>query len=244
MKFSIKNDVFLVRKSPVLLKNLKKWVAVLTVALFPFLTSLSAEGAGKEESPKFNAREVFANLHTPGLEQLSKTTRLDMADYWEADSVFKVAGSLGGASWLEALTADYARVRVTPVSTVEIKILPYKKDKIVACLFTVGDSVQAKDTEVNFYDASLRPLNKKKFFSAPDLSQFFEIPKGSSTSMKEIREMVPFPTVAYSLSPENTEMTARLTVEDYINPDDWHIIRLFLKKDLKAIWKGKYKFGN
>ncbi|MDE6008501.1 MAG: DUF3256 family protein, partial [Muribaculaceae bacterium] len=227
-----------------LMKNYNAWVAIFIVALFPFLT-LSAKST-KEKGGKetLNLREVFANLNTPGLESISKTARLDLADYWDADSVHFVRTASGGVANLEEFTKNYVRVKVSNVSTVELKILPYKKGEIVACVFTVGDSIQAKDSEIDFYDASLVPIKKNRFFSAPVLSQFFAIPKGSSTAMEEIREAVPFPTVAYSLSPLTDDLTARLTVEDYISPDDLPLLNRFARKELVAPWTGKYKFNN
>lgn len=221
-----------------------RFLPAVAVALAMGTGALSATPADRTETaaPELNAREAFASLSNPGLELLSKSTRLDMADYWEADSVFTARNLMEGTSTLEALTADYAKVRVTPVSTVEIKILPLKKERIVMCVYTVGDSVQARDSQIDFYDSQLRPLDRKKFLSEPDLSDFFTIPKGSATSMKEIREMVPFPTVEYSAEAGSDTLTARLTVEDYVSEDDYNILRLFLNKEVKARWNGKYKF--
>ncbi len=240
MRSSIRNNLLRTGNFPIFQEISFKWVTVLAVALLPFLTLYAQEK--KKDGPRFNAREVFANLHTPGLETIRKSARLDLADYWEADSVHKVMTVSGGAAWLEALTGDYAKIHVSPVSDVELKILPYKKGKIVVCVYTVGDSVQAKDSEVSFYDESLRPLDKRKFFTPPVLAQFFDIPKGSDVTMEDIREKVPFPTVAYSLSAENTDITARLTVEDYISPGDLPTVRRFLVPELRREWKGKYKF--
>lgn len=244
MRFSIKNrngGVSLSGLSPRLTKKSFKWVAVLAVALLPFLSLAAGEKKGGM-SAGMNIRDVFANLHTPGLETVRKSARLDLTDYWEADSVHKVVTIAGGAAWLEALTADYLRVRVSPVSVVELRILPVGTKKIVGCVYTVGDSVQAKDSEINFYDSSLRPLDKKKYFKTPELEEFFNIPKGEESIFKEIREEVPFPTVAYSFSPDNTTLTARLTVEDYVSPDCLPLLRKYMQKDLTAKWKGKYKF--
>lgn len=201
---------------------------------------------GQEAKGKaMNGREIFANLQIPELDLLKKTTRLDMADYWAADSVYKAVNGLGGVSELEALTEDYVKVRMTPVSTVELKLLPVKgKDRIVACVYTVGSDTQAEDSQITFFDNELQPLDTKKYFKQPDLKDFFELPKGSATTMKEIREMVPFPTVAYSLAADSDDLTARLTVEKYINLDDWNIIKLFLKPEIKAEWKGKWEMKN
>lgn len=244
MRFSIKNENRPVNCVGNKYKSLR-WVAIMVVALFPFFSLNAKKGKKPEETPKDSValiQRAFADLYTPGLELIRKTTRLDMIDYWKADSVYKAKSELDGVAWLEAMTDNYAKVRVTPVSTVELKVLPLGKKKIVACVYTVGDSVQARDSQIDFYDEALRPLDKGKYFRAPVLSDFFNVPGGASVTFQEIREAVPFPTVAYSLSADSDNLSARLTVEDYISKEDLEIISPYQKKSLEAIWKGKYRF--
>ena len=190
----------------------------------------------------FTARYVFENLHTSALELLPKSTRLDMLDYWDVDSVYKASNIMEGLSWLEAMTNDYLKVRITSVSTLEIKILPDKKEKLAMTVYTVGDDVQAQDSKLGFYDEDLNELPWQKFIQVPEVKDFFEIPKGSATKMKEIEEMIPFPTIAFSANAENDNLEARLTVEKYINEDDWNIAKLFVKPFITLEWKkDKYK---
>ena len=193
--------------------------------------------------PHLDARTVFKSLQAPSIEILSKTSRLDMLDYWDVDSVYKASNAMEGLSWLIDLTDTYLKVQITKVSTLEIKILPYKKEQIVMTVYTVGAETQASDSQINFYDAFLTELETDKYFDDPELKDFFEIPKGSITNMKEIKQMIPFPTVAYSASPDNDNLTAILTVKEFINEDDWNIIKLFLKPSITLEWKkDKFKY--
>ena len=198
---------------------------------------------GKEEGKEFTARKVFENLKSSSLEMLPKTTRLDMLDYWDVDSTYKALNVMEGLSWLEAVTPTYLKVRITAVSSLEIKILPAKKGDLAMTIYTVGDDVQAQDSQVSFYDENLNELPADKYFVMPQVKDFFDIPKGSATKMKEIEEMIPFPTIALSANPDNTEVEARLTVEKFINEDDWNIAKLFVKPYIKLEWKkDKYKY--
>ena len=108
-------------------------------------------------------------------------------------------------------------------------------------IYTVGDDVQAQDSRISFYDEKLNPVDESRYFELPPLKDFFEIPKGSTTKMKEIEDMIPFPTIAFTANPENTDLSAILTVAQYINQDDWNIARLFLKPSVVYEWK-KDKF--
>lgn len=199
----------------------------------------------KEETVviKFNARNVFKNLDCSALELLPISTRLDMLDYWDVDSVYKALNALGGVSSLDTITDNYLKVRISAVSSLQIKILPIKKSVIAMTVYTVGDDSQATDSELKFYDMELNEIPADKHFDVPEVKDFFEIPKGSQTSMKEIEDMIPFPTIEYSASPDNNNLTARLTVEKYINQDDWNIAKLFVKPYIILDWKkDKFKY--
>ena len=240
---------FIKRKSEILRKA-AFGSALLIVSAFATLFPLTTQARdnGKNETTEmvdsiFTARHVFEKLHSSAVEILPPSTRLDMLDYWDVDSVYKASNAMEGLSWLEKVTPSYLKVRISAVSTFEIKILPVKKGLIAMTINTVGDDVQAQDSQIKFYNEELTELESDKFITIPQVRDFFEIPKGSTTKMKEIEAMIPFPTIAYSANPENNDLEARLTVEKYINEDDWNIAKLFFKPFITLQWKkDKYKF--
>lgn len=217
---------------------MRRGICALSLTAF-FIVPVSAQV--KPGDSALTARSVFENLQAPALEILGPSSRLDMLDYWDADSVHNVTNALSGLSNLETVTDDYLRVRVTPVSTLDIKLLPVKGGNLVMTVYTVGGDGQALDSEIDFYDANLNKLDKALYFKTPDLKAFFDIPKGSATSMKEIREMIPFTTVEYSLTPGSNDLKARLTVGEFMNQDEWNIAKIFLRPEVVIPWKGKYK---
>lgn len=228
------------------------WSAFLWVSAIAILT-VNTNGAplGKiqpndsTEAPKtFSAREAFEKIHCGALEILPSSARLDMLDYWDVDSIYKVTNAMNGLSWLEKVTPDYLKVRISPVSTLEFKLLNSKKQQLVMTLYTIGDEIQAQDSQVKFYNEELVELPTSDYFEMPKVKDFFEIPKGSVTKMKEIEAMIPFPTVCITAFPDNDNLQARLTVEQYINQDDWNIAKLFVKPYIMLEWKkDKYKLA-
>lgn len=217
------------------------WCRIAGLIALMILVIVPVSAQEKPGDSALTARNVFERLQTPSLELLKQTTRLDMLDYWDADSVYKAKNAMNGESWLETVTPDYLKLNITPVSTLEIKLLPAGKETVAMTIYTVGGEGQARDSMIEFYDLSLNPLDASLYFVEPDLKVFFDIPKGSATSMKEIREMIPFPTVEYSAAPGTDDLTGRLTVGAYMNVDDWNIARLFLRPEIVIPWKGKYK---
>lgn len=252
MKFSIRkrNNERLVSLNNTIIKKAAFGSALFLMSAFAMFSQqvYAAEPNQGKKMPEvvdsvFNARSIFEKMQCSALELLPVSARLDMLDYWDVDSVYKASNAMEGLSWLETVSADYLKVRLTPVSTLEIKVLPEKKSRIVMTIHTVGDDVQAQDSQVKFYDESLNEVATDKHLVMPQIKDFFEIPKGSATKMKEIEQMIPFPTIAFSANPENTDLEARLTVEKYINEDDWNIAKLFAKPYITSEWKkDKYKF--
>lgn len=218
---------------------------ILMSALALFTQSVyAAEKTNKESADStLTARKVFEKINSPGLEILSGSTRLDMLDYWDVDSVYKALNVMEGLSWLDTVTPTYLKVHVTNVSTFEIKLLPAKAGNIIMTIHTVGNDVQAQDSQVKFYDGQLKELETSRYLVMPQVKDFFTIPKGSTTKMKEIEEMIPFPTIAFTANPKDNVLEARLTVEKYMNEDDWNIAKLFAKPYIVLDWKKeKYKY--
>ncbi|MCH5224559.1 MAG: DUF3256 family protein [Muribaculaceae bacterium] len=240
MKFSIKR------------KNKSLSLLLMALVASTFTTAAKAETTGsdtvkrdteqtKTENP-LTARSVFEKINCSGLEILPPSTRLDMLDYWDVDSIYKASNAMEGLSFLRNVSPSYLKVEVTPVSVFEIKILPDKKGPLIMTIYTVGDDVQAQDSQIKFYNEALEELPTEKYFKMPEVKDFFEIPKGSATKMKEIENMIPFPTIALEANPDNTDLKARLTVEKYINEDDWNIAKLFLRPPLTFHWvKSRFK---
>lgn len=199
--------------------------------------------AGKAEAAAADnpAKDAFLRLDVNVLEVLSKDTREYMMSYWEADSVVKVANEFNGLSHLDTVAPGYLKVRLTNVSTLEIKILPLKNgEKLAMTVYTIGGRSEAPDSELGFFSyPELQRLETKKYFKAPELKQYFEIPKGCTTNIKEIKEMIPFPTYVFSVSPKDDNLTGRLSIGDYINQDDYNILKIFLKPEVKYLWDGK-----
>lgn len=231
---------------------------LLIVAIFTVTTTVNASAESndthkekqgnvddKKEAKKIvtNAREAFKELYVPALDILPTTQRLDMLDYWDVDSIAKISNAMEGLSWIEELDSTYMRIHLTPVSQYEIKVLPVKKGKIVMTIYTVGSEEQSKDSQIDFFSEELEQLKTDKYIEIPDLKDFFEFPKGSVTNMKEVRELIPFPTVEYSASSANDNLNAVLTVKEYMTEDDYNVIKLFLKPSITLKWK-KEKYRN
>lgn len=183
-----------------------------------------------------SARRAFAELPEISMEILSKDSRLDMLDYYDNGSTYAAKNNLRGTARLDTVTPDFVAVELTPVSSLEVKILPTKGGDIVMTLYTVGAEGDSRDTEIRFYDAELNPLPAEKYLPKIRIEDFFDT-KGYKTKPKELIEMLPFHAVYFETRPGENTLTARLTYHDVMTVEDTKIIELF-SKPLQFQWIG------
>lgn len=210
--------------------------------LFLIVAMLSAAfGANAKEMPDtISARRAFIEIPATTLDLLSRSTRLDMLDFYDADSILTAVNERDGISKLDKVTPDYLSLDITSVSDIQFKILKDKKgNDILMTIYTVGESEGVRDSEISFFDASLNPLDAGKYITLPLLKDFVEIPKGSLTKLKEIEEMVPFYNIEYFASPGSDELIAEISVEDAMTLEDYKLVSLFLKPRITMVWDGK-----
>lgn len=211
----------------------------LAILLVILSTVFTAFGKEKVAADTITARKAFVRIPVSRLDLLDPPLRLDMLDYWDADSIAHVKNNMEGRSWLEKVAPDYLLVRLTEVTNYQIKILPSKKyGSIVATAYTIDGENGADDTSLFFYDSEMNPLPRKKFLKLPEVKDFFSTPKGSQIRMADIEEAVDFPTIEFKFSPDNNTLRARLTVGEYMDRETFETIRPYMTDELIYIWDG------
>lgn len=196
-----------------------------------------------EPADSLTASRFFADAPLEVLDMIRPSSRLDMLDYYShADSLISVPNALDGKSRLVQVTDDYLKVEVTPVSVLEIKRLPYRKSALFMTLYTVGSDSVARDTHVGFYDAGMRPLPADKFLKAPSGKAFFHN-SGSDITDANLAEWMPFQTVAYTIGPGDTPLTATVTTLATLPEETRASLIPILTPSLSAPWKGSFKFN-
>lgn len=212
---------------------------LLTLMLTALLPAFLSAGT-LSTSDTISARRAFVEMPADVLDLLNTSTRLDMLDYFDADSIWSAPNTMEGRSELKSVTPDFIEVRLTAVSTLQIKTLPLKKGgDVVATSYTIDSDGSSADSRLRFFDADMSLLPSNKFFKEPQLKNFFNIPRGSLTTMKEIEQIVTFPTVRYDLSADSTTLKATLTVGEYVDADNRKIIELFMVPTIEYEWDGK-----
>ena len=193
-----------------------------------------------EEASTGPAAKFFTGMPLSVMEMISRSKRMDMLDYYEADSIYHAPNGMEGFSYLEKVTPTYLKLSLTPVSTMSVAVLPLKNDTVYQCIYTLGSDTQAHDSEIKFYDKNYRDLDVKKYIALPGLDSFFNISsKEKKENISKIEQSIPFPTITYSFDPETYVLTARLTTEELIGKEEYNKISGLLKAKISYIWNGK-----
>lgn len=231
MRFSIKSKILL----------------SLCIALACTVPAVAAK-APADTVPPLTSYRVFKAIPQQQLDILSSVMREDMVDYILADSVAKIPNVYTGLSWIEEASDDYMQVHLTDVSTLTVKILPYKKGESIAMtLYTLGTGKDTSDTTVRFYSDTMEELPRKKFLPLPSKDDIFlfrrkTMPDGSPCpaisdhEKDELSDLLPFRTFEASVAPDSDTLTLTLTSLNYLTTEARGKLEPWLNTTLTYTW--------
>lgn len=90
---------------------------------------------------------------------LDVSARLDMLDYYAAEMEAKGANVMGGTSVMEEKGDSLIRLRLTEVSTWEMRLLD---DGIIRCQHTISAAEMEPRVNLSFYSKDWAPIRRKK----------------------------------------------------------------------------------
>lgn len=203
------------------------------------LGSAACMAGNRENLDTISIRRAFIDLPVKDMDLLPRDTRLDMLDYFDADSLYMAPNSLKGASQIEVMTPDFLKIRLTPISKMVFKKLRMKDgSEIIMTLYTTGGDGDIRETDMKFYDSALNELPADRFFEAPVLQDFFNF-KGDKEKKARIDKIMPFYTVAYKAEPASEVLSGKVTLEDVLLDENLQTLKKSLKPDLLWVWNGK-----
>lgn len=167
----------------------------------------------------------------------SNDSRIPMVEYYAlADSTVETFNYLGGVSRIKKMTKDFIDVKVSDASSIAIRLLTQDDKRFAVVSHTVYGP--AGDSEIYFIEED-EILDGGKYFKAPELKDFFIIPKGSKIKMSEIEDMIDFVTIEYRLNESDYSLRAILTIGEHIDKDNYNKIKPFIREEIVYHWNGK-----
>ena len=122
------------------LKTQKMKQIILTLTLLTMV--LGMEGR--------TVRDFFASEPGELLTLVPKTVRLDMLDYYDSGTIVQANNNMGSGTQLDTVTDNFLRLRTSDVKTLEMRLMRWKNDTIIAVVETVETPV--KDSHITFYN--------------------------------------------------------------------------------------------
>ena len=187
------------------------------------------------------AERALVDMPSDVLDIVPVSARLDMIDYLRADTIRYVPNAMNGLSRLRPpVTDSFVEMEITPVSTLQIKILQERggENHTVGVSYTVGDTIQSKDSELLFFTSDMKPLKRNRLIRMARMEDFL-VPGMTGKEREELLSLVPFPTVEYRFSPEGTDLRARLTVDRFMSREDYARLKPHLVPERVFRWNGK-----
>lgn len=235
---------------------MKKFSATFLMFLAVVLSSQTAEAQTSTEKSDYviveepyNLRDAFLNIPDHYLDLLDRDMRSELLKKYEKDSVAQVTNTMYGLSRIiPPVTSDYLNVQITPVTTFTLKLLKYKGKPIAMTIYTIGDTLQASDSDVKFFEfitddylrvKEMKELKREKFLPLVSTPAFFNLKDLDSKARKEILQDIPFPTVEYIVSPDSDVLTERLTVGEFLSKEVLERITPYIVREHKLVWNGK-----
>jgi hypothetical protein len=194
--------------------------------------------SAKESADTLTARDALLRMPIANIDILSRSMRLDMLGYYDADSIYQVRNALSGVSEIvPPLTNDYLKIRLTSASTIAIKVLPSKSGQIFVSSYTIGGENNSHDSELSIFDKYMRHIKTSKYLKEPKLKDFL-IEGVDSKTREMVLETIPFLTVEYTLEPDRDTLTATLTIDGYMGREAYDKVSPYLRKQLQYRWSG------
>ncbi len=186
-------------------------------------------------------KELFRVMPDSVIPLLTKNNREDCIDFLDSNMKAEVKNLFGKPSQLKKLTKNYLFMQTTPVSSVEMKVLPVNDStNVIGVINTYCTRVC--DSKLTFYDTKWKPLRISDFINLPVIANF----RLNSDSIQnelsnhEIADMFNVPYIKYSFSSDNNDIIFTNTSLDNLNSEDRKLVE---SKDnnLNVI---KYRWNN
>lgn len=174
-------------------------------------------------------REIFINAPDSVFPLLTRINREDCVDFVDAGMRARVTNRLGGKSELLKITPVFMELKSSDYSTMQLRLLPFKGDTIIAVARTV--CAEACDSRISFYKKSWEPASVS--FTRPAVSDFFLSPDSAALYMPKCDIYL----VKLTLSPADEALVAEYTMPEYMNEEDRAVVAPCLQP-LRYRWQG------
>lgn len=193
--------------------------------------------------PAQDIKSLFIELPDSLSPLLTKVNREDFGDFLASNMKAEVRNRFGKTSEMITMTDDYLMLKVSSVSTAEMKLLPVNDSVKVICVVRTY-AAPAADSQIEFYDTSWQELPLSDFLTLPAEDTFYKHPQSAvqADSLRNLRASADMYLLKAELSKEEPVLTFTYTTPDYLDEETAGKLRAYLvAAPLRYKWKdGKF----
>lgn len=193
--------------------------------------------------PAQDIKSLFIELPDSLSPLLTKVNREDFGDFLASNMKAEVRNRFGKTSEMITMTDDYLMLKVSSVSTAEMKLLPVNDSVKVICVVRTY-TAPAADSQIEFYDTSWQELPLSDFLTLPTEDTFYKHPQSAvqADSLRNLRASADMYLLKAELSKEEPVLTFTYTTPDYLDEETAGKLRAYLvAAPLRYKWKdGKF----
>ncbi len=166
---------------------------------------------------------------------LDKNLRQEMPELQEMGVKAEVKNLLGENSVMDTLTADFLQIRMSKVSTLQMKKLPMDADSVLCVVKTFA--APEKESEVRFYSQDWKAIDGSKLFDCPAERLVQKPDTMSEARFAELKKMIEPQMVSVLLLQHENCIVVRLSLP-LVSAEDKKALNA-IKLQRKFKWNGK-----
>ncbi len=178
-------------------------------------------------------RNMWVNMPTSIAGSLEKSTRQELLDLKEMKKKAVISGPLGEECSIDTLTADYLSVRLSDVSTLQMKMLPTSSGDSLLCLVQTYAG-PLPESSISFYTSDWKALPMPSMHLDVDLQRPDTMTQDDFSKLQALFDPK---LISFTLSPSNKDLVVALSPVIISEEEKAHVKALTLQRKLN--WNGK-----
>ena len=178
-------------------------------------------------------RKMWVNMPTSIAGSLEKSTRQELLDLKEMKKKAVISGPLGEECSIDTLTTDYLSVRLSDVSTLQMKMLPTSSGDSLLCLVQTYAG-PLPESNISFYTPDWKALPMPSMHLDVDLQRPDTMTQDDFSKLQALFDPK---LISFTLSPSNKDLVVALSPVIISEEEKAHVKALILQRKLN--WNGK-----
>lgn len=177
--------------------------------------------------------EAFKSAPAQIIPLLTKSTRLDMIDYYNNNLETPSENLMNGKSRITEINDRSIMIELTSASTLQIISLPAANKEYIALISTID--TPAPDSKMTIYTDDWKQIVTDKLFRTPEVKDWLT-PEGKKHA-DEVDMVIPFMLVSYNFDGRN--LTLHNNTQSFLAREVWDDIKPYMLDSISYTWNGK-----